>query len=80
MRKTLRSSIVWGLLALILGGANVQLATAHKWQGFRWYDRTIYVYNTAIFQAEAEAALNDWDVNTALSLPEENFPHRHQRL
>ncbi|MFD1542807.1 hypothetical protein [Nonomuraea guangzhouensis] len=48
-------------------------ALAHQWDGWHWnrYGATvtINVLNTATYAAEANAALNDWDSNTILSLP-----------
>ncbi len=63
-------------VVLVLLFANIRMARAHNWDNYHW-DRcgnptVIRVWNFAVRFAEAEAALNDWDNNTILSLPRQN--------
>src|SRR2546422_9808739 len=65
-------TIALGLLAFALLVANLQVAHAHRWENWHWNKSSIRVRNTALRQAEAEAALKDWETNTKLCLPRQN--------
>lgn len=68
MRKKLGIA-AWGLLALVLLALNIKVAYGHRWSSWHQPNATVNVYNFAVRRAEAEAALNDWDSHTQISLP-----------
>lgn len=48
-------------------------AEAHNWGCWRQPNRTVYVRNTASNWSQANAALNEWDADTILSLPRVSY-------
>lgn len=48
-------------------------ADAHRWGCWIQPNRTVQVRNTANFWSDANAALNEWDADTILSIPRVNF-------
>lgn len=73
--KNKRSRLIWGATALLLVGANIQLARAHDWLSFHWHKQRLGVRMavSSTFASAAEAARADWSVNTILQLPVVNF-------
>lgn len=76
MKKKLRISVM-GLVVLVLLVANTQVAQAHNWWYWCWHKgSTLHAYVFGSHQAEAIAALRDWDVHTDLNL-HVTFHHTH---
>ncbi|WP_327582305.1 hypothetical protein OHA25_41125 [Nonomuraea sp. NBC_00507] len=72
MRRIRAASIILAATVTVLALA-VPQASAHQWGSWHWnrYGATvtIQIYNTATYRTEAQAAVNDWNNNTILSLP-----------
>lgn len=57
------------LTVAVLSLLNVRLAFAHNWGRYHWHGGTVLdVWVTGSRQAEARAALRDWDTRTKLTL------------
>lgn len=48
-------------------------AAAHNWSCWIQPNRTVYVRNTANYYSEANAAINEWNADTILSLPKVSY-------
>ncbi|HET9252105.1 MAG TPA: FlgD immunoglobulin-like domain containing protein [Candidatus Eisenbacteria bacterium] len=46
---------------------------AHNWGCWRQPNRTVYAYNTAVLNSQANAALSEWDTKTVLAVPRVNY-------
>lgn len=44
-------------------------ASAHNWGCWKQPNRTVYTYNTAALSSQANAAIQEWDSKTILSIP-----------
>lgn len=65
-RRTLAQvGLVFALAALLAAPA----AMAHNWGCWIQPNRTVIVRNTAVNSSQANAALNEWDADTILSIP-----------
>lgn len=58
---------VIGILALLV--VNIQALQAHDWGSWHWDKSTLQIWVWGTHQAEAQAAIQDWDSHTDLSLP-----------
>jgi predicted Zn-dependent protease len=67
MRKR-TTTITLGVLVLMLIGLNAQMASAHRWWLWHWNKSTIRYWNFASRNAEAQAAINDWNACSGLTL------------
>lgn len=65
-------SVMWGLAVAVLLAGNLQLAFAHRWNSWHFNHRSVGTYVFGSYQTEANAALNDWAGNTAVSFPRKN--------
>jgi hypothetical protein len=87
-----RGKLVNGVLFVLLIGlifTNVGVASAHGWFGmnrtahdwWQWHwhtGTTIRTYVGGTHQAQSEAALRDWEVNTKLSFPRQSWSSTNQ--
>lgn len=48
-------------------------AAAHNWGCWTQPNRTVYVRNTAAYSSQANAAINEWDADTILTLPKVSY-------
>jgi len=58
------------VLTLVLASS---AAVAHNWGCWIQPDRTVYVRNTATYSSQANAAINEWNADTILSLPKVSY-------
>ena len=68
----MRGKIFTGFLTLValrLLALNVQVLNAHQWGSWHWEKSSIRMRVFGTHQAEAKAAIKDWDDHTQLSLP-----------
>ncbi len=71
MKKALKLAATVGMLGIGLLAAGA--ASAHQWGSWHWNKGgstvTIYIWDTTSYRNESNAAINDWDSKTLLSLP-----------
>jgi hypothetical protein len=60
-------------IAVVLIVVMAAPAMAHDWDCWKQPNRTVYVRNTAANFSQAEAALNEWDADTILSIVKVNY-------
>ena len=65
-KKTI--TITLSAFVLILLGINLQMASAHRWWKWHWNKSTVRYYNFATRNAEAQAAINDWNACSGFTL------------
>lgn len=62
-----------GLMVLVALALTAPPAMAHRWGCWIQPNRTVYVRNTANYWSQANAALNEWDADTILSIPRVSY-------
>ncbi len=59
--KGSKSTLIYGLIAVTLLLLNAQILFAHNWGSWHWDKKDLHLYVFGSHQAEAVAAIADWD-------------------